>query len=254
MLSAIVQTVSPNISQCELTFLKREPIDYEKAVSQHEAYCALLEKCGAKVNKLTANVDYPDGTFVEDTAVVLDEIAVLASMGTESRRGEIAAIETELAKYRKVVRVPPSARLEGGDVLALGSTVFVAASTRTDRAGIAALRKHLKPFDYDVVPVNIQNCLHLKSACSAISDRSLLVNPDWVDITPFAEFNVITVSQDEPYAANAIRVNETVCMYAGFANTVDMVRELGFKVATVDISEFLKAEGGMSCLSLQFES
>lgn len=254
MLKAIVQTVSPKINQCEVTFLERRPIDYEKSVSQHQAYCALLEKCGAETIELSANSGYPDGTFVEDTAIVFDELAVLANMGVESRRGEVAAIHSELARYRKIARIESPATLEGGDVICTGSTVFVGRTRRTNQEGIRALKKHLRHHDYAVIPVDIQDCLHLKSACTALSDRSLLVNPNWVDLSPFAEFNVITVAEDEPWAANTIRVRDTVCLHAGFPNTAQLLRELGFRVETVDISEFLKAEGGLSCLSIRFET
>ncbi|MFQ5637665.1 MAG: dimethylarginine dimethylaminohydrolase family protein [bacterium] len=254
MLKAIVQNVSPKINQCELTFLKREPIDYEKGVRQHQAYCALLEKCGVEVVYLTSNSDYPDATFVEDTAIVFDEIAIIASMGAASRRKEVAAIERELSQYRKIVHIEPPATLEGGDVVCLGSTVFVGLTKRTNEAGIKALKKLIQRYDYEVVPVHLEHCLHLKSACTALSDRSLLVNPEWVDITPFAEFNVITIAENEPWAANAIRINDTVCLHSLFPETAQHILDLDFKVETVDISEFLKAEGGMSCLSLRFET
>ncbi len=253
MLKALVHTVSPRIQECELSYVPRQPIDYQRAVEQHEAYCALLAQCGAEVVTLTDNAAYPDAHFVEDTAVVFDEVAVLARPGVASRRGEVAAIEAALSKYRRVVRVEPPATLEGGDVICLGNTVFVGQTARTNRAGLEALRKRLRRYDYEVVPVEVRGCLHLKSACTPVSERSLLVNPDWVDIAPFAEFNVITISENEPWAGNAIRVNDTVCLHAGFPETAALMRELGFQVETVDISELLKAEGGMSCLSLRFE-
>ena len=249
-LKALVHIVSPKINDCELTYLERKPIDFELAVRQHEAYCEFLRKHGFEIIQLSASDDHPDSVFIEDTAVVFDEIAVITNPGVESRRGEINATEDELRKHMKIARIDPPATFDGGDVVQIGNTVFVGETERTNPEGIKALAKILKRYDYEVVPVKVQNCLHLKSACTAISARSLLANPDWVDLVPFADLNVITV--DEPWAANAIRLNETVCLHSGFPKTVQHLRELEFKVATLDISEFLKAEGGLSCLSIRF--
>jgi len=249
-LKALVHIVSPKINDCELTYLERKPIDFELAVRQHEAYCEFLQKHGFEIIQLSASDDHADSVFIEDTAVVFDEIAVIANPGAESRRGEIATAEDELKKHLKIARIEPPGTLDGGDVVQIGNTVFVGETERTNPEGIQTLAKILKRYDYEVVPVKVQNCLHLKSACTAISGRSLLANPDWLDLTPFADLNVITV--DEPWAANAIRLNETVCLHSGFPNTAQHLRELEFEVETLDVSEFLKAEGGLSCLSIRF--
>ncbi len=253
MIKAVVHTVSPNLADGERTFVAREPLDCGRAEAQHADYCRLLQACGAEVVRLSANAAYPDAVFIEDTAVVFDEIAVIGRFGVPSRRGEERAVAEELAKYRRVVRIEPPATLEGGDVVCLGSTVFVGQTPRTNEAGLKALRQYLRRYEYEVIPVAVRNCLHLKSACCPISERSLLVNPHWVDLSPFAEFNVITVAETEPWAANAIRVNQTVCLHAGFPETAALLRQLDFQVETVDVSELLKAEGGLSCLSLRFE-
>ncbi len=249
-MKALVHIVSPKINDCELTYLDRMPIDFKLAVRQHEAYCKFLEEHGFEIIQLSASDDHPDSVFIEDTAVVFDEFAVITNPGAKSRRGEIATVEDELKKHLKIARIEPPGTLDGGDVVQIGNTVFVGETERTNPEGIQALAKILRRYDYVVVPVKVQNCLHLKSACTAISGRSVLANPDWLDLAPFADLNVITV--DEPWAANAIRLNETVCLHAGFPKTVQHLRELEFKVATLDISEFLKAEGGLSCLSIRF--
>lgn len=249
-MKALVHIVSPKINNCELTYLERKPIDFKLAVRQHEAYCEFLEEHGFEIIQLSANDDHPDSVFIEDTAVVFDEIAVITNPGVESRRGEIAATEDELKKHLKISRLEPPGTLDGGDVVQIGNTVFIGETERTNPEGIKALAKILRRHDYEVIPVKVQNCLHLKSACTAISGRSVLVNPDWVDLAPFTDLNVITV--DEPWAANAIRLNETVCLHSGFPKTVQYLRELEFKVETLDVSEFLKAEGGLSCLSIRF--
>ncbi|MFQ5604198.1 MAG: dimethylarginine dimethylaminohydrolase family protein [bacterium] len=254
MLISLVHTVSPNINRCELTFLERQVIDYELAVQQHADYCRLLQNCGAQVVTLSANRAHPDACFIEDTAVVLDEIAVIASPGAVSRRGEVTAVEGELKKYRETVRIDWPATLEGGDVLQVGRTVFVGRSNRTNSAGIEALEKILRRFDYQVIPVELRQCLHLKSACTALEERCLLVNPAWIEMQPFADFQKVTVPDTEIWSANTIRVRDTVVLHEGFPDTIKLLRELDFKVASVNISEFLKAEAGLSCLSLRFES
>ncbi len=249
-MKALVHIVSPRINDCELTYLERQSIDFELAVRPHSAYCKILEEHGFEIIQLSASDDHPDSVFVEDTAVVFDEIALITNPGVESRRGEIDATEAELKKHLKIARVEAPGTLDGGDVVPIGNTVFVGQTERTNPEGVKALAKILKRYDYEVIPVKVQNCLHLKSACTAISGRSLLVNPDWVDLAPFADFNVITVA--EPWAANSIRLNEAVCLHSGFPKTAQHLRELDFKVETLDVSEFLKAEGGLSCLSIRF--
>ncbi|MBW1689997.1 MAG: dimethylargininase [Deltaproteobacteria bacterium] len=252
MALALTHIISPDIAQCEISFIERSTIDYDLAVQQHEAYCALLRDCGLKVIELTVNSAYPDSTFIEDTAVVLDEIAVMARMGAASRRGEVPGIESVLAAYRKIDRIRPPATLEGGDVLLAGGKVFVGITPRTNVAGVSSLTAILEPFGYQVIPVTVRGCLHLKSACTAIDDETVLLNPHWIDLEPFKVFHAISVPEDEPWAANTLLVENTVCVHAGFTHTVEILHTHGFAVKTVDISELLKAEAGMTCSSIIF--
>lgn len=253
MAVALTHMISPAIARCELSFIERIPIDYDRAVKEHDAYCSLLRDCGLRVMELTVNSAYPDSTFIEDTAVVVDEIAVMACMGAESRRGEVPGIETVLSTYRTIDRIRPPATLEGGDVLRAGGKVFVGITPRTNTAGVNSLKAILEPFGYQVIPVTVKDCLHLKSACTAIDDDTVLVNPHWVDLDPFKGFHAISVPEDEPWAANTLLIDNTVCMHAGFRKTIDIVRTRGFQVKTVDISELLKAEAGMTCSSVIFD-
>jgi dimethylargininase len=247
---ALTHVISPNIAQCELSFIERSPIDYERAVQQHEAYCTLLRECGLDVIELSENSSFPDSTFVEDTAVVVDEIAVMTSMGVESRRGEVPAIESALSTYRPIDRILPPATLEGGDVLRSGKKIFVGVTPRTNTAGVDSLIAILKPFGYSIIPVPVRGCLHLKSACTLIDAETLLINPHWINPGIFEGFRIITVSEIEPWAANALLINTWVCMHAGFSRTLESLNNLGFRIKTVDISELLKAEAGMTCSSL----
>jgi dimethylargininase len=253
MLIALTHVVSPNINRCELSFLDRSLIDYERAVKQHEDYCAMFRECGLQVIELSVNRSYPDGTFIEDTAVLVDELAIMASMGVESRRGEVSGIESELAKYREIAHIRLPATLEGGDVLRIGKKIFVGVSKRTNQAGMESLKDILEPFDYQVIPVKVNGCLHLKSACKAVDDSTLLVNPHWIDLAPFVDFRTIYVPEEEPKGANFLRINNIIIMYAGFSKTIELIRKLGFLVKTIDISELLKAEAGLTCSSIIFK-
>jgi dimethylargininase len=190
--------------------------------------------------------------FIEDTAIVLDEIAVLTSMGAASRRGEPDGIEPALRKYRSVERIALPATLEGGDVVRVGRTVLVGASSRTNAAGAAALERVVQRHGYRVVRVAVTGCLHLKSACTALPDGRLLVNPDWIDLGPLAAFERVTVPLDEPTAADVAFVGDIVCMAAEHPRTATLVESLGFTVRTTPLSEFAKAEGAVTCLSLIF--
>lgn len=247
---ALTHIISPNIAQCELSFMERSPIDYELAVQQHQAYCMLLRDRGLQVIELTMNSDYPDSTFIEDTSIVTKEIAVMARMGTASRRGEVPGIESVLAAYCNIGHIRTPATLEGGDVLRIGRQVFVGITPRTNTAGINSLTAILKPFGYQVIPVTVRGCLHLKSACTAIDDHTLLVNPHWIDVEAFNGFQAITVPEEEPGAANTLVIDRCVCVHSGFRRTIEILQGLGFQVKTVDISELLKAEAGMTCSSV----
>ncbi|MBW1676936.1 MAG: dimethylargininase, partial [Deltaproteobacteria bacterium] len=249
---ALTHVVSPNIDKCELNFLDRSPIDYNEAVRQHEQYCALLRDCGLQVVELSVNRSYPDSTFIEDTAVVADELAVMANMGVESRRGEVRNVESVLASYRDIRHIQLPATLEGGDVLCIEKRVFVGISPRTNVAGFESIKEILKPFGYQVIPVAVNDCLHLKSACIAADDRTLLVNPRWLDLQPLRDFRIIPVPEDEPAAVNALRINNTICMHSGFPKTAELLVKLGFSLKTIDISELLKAEAGMTCSTIIF--
>ncbi len=249
---AITNAPSPLLEQCELTHLERTPIDYATAIRQHEGYQAMLRACGAEVDPLHVNTDHADGVFIEDTAIVLDEIAILTSMGAASRRAEPVAIEPALRKYRLVERIALPATIDGGDVTRVGRTLLVGESTRTNAAGAAALERIVRPHGYRVVRVPVTGCLHLKSACTALPDGRLLVNPEWIDMRALASFDTVSVPAGEPSAADVALVGEVVCMAAEHPRTARLAESLGFTVRTTPLSEFAKAEGAVTCLSLIF--
>ena len=249
---ALTHVPSPCLDLGQRTHIARLSIDYDRAVQQHGEYCRMLRDCGAEVRTLDVNRDLPDSTFIEDTAIVLDEVAVLASMGTEARRREPAGIEPELRKYRTLHRVEPPATIEGGDVLPVGRTLLVGLSSRTTPAGVQAFEAIVKRYGYCVLPVGVGRCLHLKTACTVLPDDRLLVNPSWLDWQCLDGFEKIPVARDEPWAANTLRVGNAVCIAAEHVRTANLLRDCGFDVRTVPLSEFAKAEGGVTCLSLVF--
>ncbi|HEY8233803.1 MAG TPA: dimethylargininase [Vicinamibacteria bacterium] len=249
---ALMRGVPSTLADCELTWLEREPIDLGRAVAQHAAYASLLASLGLEVVELPADPAFPDCCFVEDVAVVLDEVALLTRPGAESRRGEIAGVEAALARYRRIETTPPPATLEGGDVLRVGATLFVGRSARTNEFGIARLAEVAEPLGYRVVTVPVTGCLHLKSAVTALDDERLLVNRAWLDPAPLAGFHLVDVAPEEPGAANVLRVDGTLVAHSGFARTIERVASLGYAVRTLDVSEFLKAEAALTCKSLLF--
>src|SRR5512143_199411 len=249
---ALMRDVPPTLDRCELTYRTWEPFDLDRACAQHAAYAELLRSLGLDVLELPADPALPDCCFVEDVAVVLDEVALLAMPTPPSRRGEVAAAEEALARFRPLERTPLPATLEGGDVLRMGRRLFVGRSPRTNEAGIARLASVAEPLGYRVLPVTVSGCLHLKSAVTALDDERVLANPAWIDMGPFAGLGVVRVALDEPAAANVLRVGGLVVAHSGFPGTSERLSELGYAVRPLDISEFLKAEAALTCKSLLF--
>jgi len=253
MLTAITRAVSPAINLCEIGFIERQLIDLSKADQQHRQYEALLAELGASVVSLPPEPDYPDSVFVEDPAVVVDEVAIMTRMGAASRRGESESLARALAPYRKLRWLAEPATLEGGDVMRIGRTLFVGVSQRTNRAGIDQLTDELRPLGYSVVPVTVRGALHLKTACCSLGEDTILANREWLDLEPFSQFHIVDVAPGEGRAANVLTLGGSVIIPAGFPDTTEILARAGKKVRTVDVSELMKAEAGVTCSSLIFE-
>ena len=253
MLTAITRAVSPAIVHCEISFIDRKPIDLAKAQEQHHAYEQLLEKLGARVLSLPAEPALPDSMFVEDPAIVLDELAVILPLGTESRRPEGASLAKALAPFRKLEYITLPGTLEGGDVLRIARKLFVGLTKRTNAEGIRQLAAVLAPHKYEVVAVPVTGCLHLKSAVTHIGGNALLANRVWFDTAPFAGYDWIDVDPAEPHAANALAFGGTIIFPASFPRTRARLEARGFQVTPLDISELQKAESGLTCSSLIFQ-
>jgi dimethylargininase len=251
---ALTRDVSPAMDRCELSHLARSPIDYDRAVAQHASYEECLMELGCRVHRLPADASMPDAVFIEDTAVVVEELAVITRPGAESRRGETAAVAAVLGKFRSVAEIEAPGTLDGGDVLRLGRTLYVGVSARSNPDGIAQLGLLLAGWDYRVVPVATRDCLHLKTAVTEAAPERLLLNPSWVDRAAFGEFACIEVDPSEPFAANVLRLDHAVVCAAAFPRTNERLGAAGIEVRPVDASEFAKAEGGVTCCSIIFES
>ena len=232
--------------------LPRRPFDVGLAVAQHAAYRVALESAGIRVTLLPAEPTLPDAVFVEDAAVVLEEVAVICAMGAPSRRPEIEGIAQALAGERPLRRIQSPGTLEGGDVLRAGRRLFVGLSSRTNLEGILQFAEITQPFGYRVQPVSVRRCLHLKTACTLVGDRLILVNHDWVDPFPFAGFELLATPPDEPWGANTLTVNGRVFVAASSPKTADLLRAKGCDVNALDISELQKAEAGLTCLSVLY--
>ncbi len=254
MLTAITRAVSPAIVNCELSFIDRKPIDLATAQEQHHAYEKLLEKLGARVISLPAEPDLPDSMFVEDPAIVLDELAVILPLGTATRRREAPSLAQALAKFRKLETISLPGTLEGGDVLGIGRRLFVGLTQRSNAEGIRQLAAILAPHHYEVIAVPVTGCLHLKSAVTHLGRNTLLANRAWFDTTPLAGHEWIDVDPAEPHAANALALGGTIIFPASFPRTRAQIEARGFSVITIDISELQKAESGLTCSSLLFDA
>ena len=252
-LFALTRAVAPSITACELTHLRRDPIDLALANAQHRAYEEALAAAGCHVVRLPATPGLPDSVFVEDTAIVVDEVAIITRPGAESRRAETASTAGGIAPYRTVVTMSAPATLDGGDVLRIGNQLFVGASSRSNAEGVAQLEDAVRGFGYRVSCVPLRGCLHLKSAVTLVRPDVLLANPAWVDPALLGPLQVIDVDPSEPFAANALLVGGRVIHPAAFERTRERLDRHGIDVDAIDVSELAKAEGGVTCCSLVFE-
>ena len=254
MLTAVTRGVSPAMVNCELTFVDRAPIDLTKAVEQHRAYEQVLEKFGAKVISLPDEPELADSMFVEDPAIVLDEIALIFPLGTESRRAEANSLAKVLSRFRELRYVQLPGTAEGGDILRIERQLFVGLSKRTNEEGIRQLQSLVGEYGYTVASVPVSGCLHLKSAVTFLGRNTLLANRKWFDASCMPGFEWIDVAPEEPHAANALTLGDTVILPTSFPSTRARIEARGFMVLPLEISELQKAESGLTCSSLLFHA
>jgi len=245
---AVIRKPSSRMQAGERTFASRDEIDSAKALVQHAAYCDALRRLGFEVRTIDADDTLPDCAFVEDCAVTLGQRALICRPGAASRVPEVDAVAAELSKELTCGRIQSPATIEGGDVLRFGKRILVGRSTRTNAAGIAALRSWAEPQGFSVTECRVHGCLHLKTGVTFLPDGSLLAHRQWVDLPQ--DLNVVPIADDEPTAGNILPVNRTVIAAANQPKTNAIIRRLGFDVVEIDISEFQKAEAGVTCLSI----
>jgi dimethylargininase len=251
-LIAVTREPSSTLAECELTFVARTPIDVDLARRQHAAYRDTLVSLGLEVLHLPAREEWPDAVFVEDAAVVLDEVAVITRPGAASRAEEGTALAEALRDFRPLRELTTPATLDGGDVLRVDRTLYVGRSARTNQAGRQQLNEIVQPFGYEVVPVEMRDCLHLKTALSAVAPGLVLADPKRVDTSAVRDVRCLAVPEGERDAVDALAVAGVVILAAGYPRTSDLLRGEGCNVVEVDLSEFAKAEGGPTCLSVIF--
>ena len=249
-LLALTRPVPDSLTECQLTHLERVPIDLGRARAQHEAYERALASLGCDVRHVPAAHDAPDSVFIEDTAVVLDEIAIVTRPGAPSRRAETAAVADALAPLRELATLSEPATLDGGDVLRLGRTVYVGVGSRTNASAVEQLDGIARRFGYAVRRVDVAECLHLKSAVTEIAPGLVLLNPEWVDERTFDGHRALYVDPAEPFAANVLRIQDTVVCAAAYERTAERLVQAGLTLLEVDVSELAKAEAGVTCCSL----
>jgi dimethylargininase len=250
MTIAITREVSSRFAECEITHIERVPIDVEIARAQHSNYVRALASLGCQIIELPEEPDLPDSVFVEDTAIVLREVAVITRPGAESRRSETESITRALLPYRALIHITEPGTLDGGDVLVLGKKIFVGLSTRSNLEAIKQMQEILDNYGYMVSGVELDGCLHLKSAITRVDDMTLLINTNWADASHFKDFNLIEIDPSEPYAANCLPIGDSVIFPTAFPKTCKRLEDKGFKLVTVDVSELAKAEGAVTCCSL----
>ncbi len=250
MFIAITRPVSPSIGRCELTHVAREEIDVNVAAEQHRQYESCLADLGCEIQRLPLEPELPDSVFVEDTALVLDELAIITRPGAESRRPETVTVAKALEAYRKLCRIEPPGILDGGDVLRIGKKIYVGLSGRSNEAAVEQLRGFVQDFGYTVQAVEMEGCLHLKSAVAQVGTNTLLINRAWVDASIFEGMELVDVAPAEPMGVNALLIGETVVYPMAYAETRKRLEDRGIKVRAVDVSELAKAEGSVTCCSL----
>ena len=247
---AITRGVSATIDACELTHVTRTPIDVARAREEHAAYESALAALGCEIRRIPADDRYPDAVFIEDTAIVLEELAVITRPGAESRRGEVDVVAAVLGEHRTLVRIEAPATIDGGDVLQLDDVLYVGRTPRTNDEGIAQLRELIAPYGYRVIGVDVDGCLHLKSAVTRVGANALLMNRCWISPSIFDGWRIIDVDESEPAAANALRIGESVIYPEELPRTRRKLEAEGIEVIAVPAGELAKAEGGVTCCSL----
>jgi dimethylargininase len=248
--NALVRPVPESYNDCVRS--NREEIDVALARKQHTEYCSSLEQLGLKLIPVSADNTLPDSCFVEDTAVIFGEKAVICNMKTKSRAKEVIEVAKVLGEMKDTYYIKPPATIDGGDVLRVEDTVFVGLTSRTNLNAVKQLGRILAKSDFKIVPVKVHNVLHLKSACTYLGDNHVVVAEGYFDTDLLRYYEKIVVPKGEEYASDCLAVNGTVMVAKGYPETRRLIEEAGFSTKELDVSEFRKGDGALTCLSILF--
>jgi dimethylargininase len=227
--------------------------DYKLALQQHIQYMKALIACGLKVHILEPDNNFPDSTFVEDTALLIPDCAIITNPGAPSRKDETKEIATLLGKYYpNMEKIEPPGTIDAGDIMMVGSHYYIGLSERTNKEGAKQMKEILRKYDLGGSVITLEHVLHLKTGVSYLENNTLLASGEFINKKEFSDFRIIRVEDDESYAANSIWVNDCVIMPSGYPQTQKAIEGEGYKILAVDTSEFRKIDGGVSCLSLRF--
>jgi dimethylargininase len=254
---AIVREVPETYAECirppgSADSISADSIDVDLADTQHGAYCDVLRGLGLELIRLDADERYPDCCFVEDTAIIAGGLAIIAKIGAESRVGEEAAVRERLKEHMEVHELEDPARIDGGDVLVIGDKVYIGPGGRTNTDAVGQVRDILEPVGCEVIPVPVAGVLHLKSACTYLGEGRVLMLSGFPERALFDEYSTVEVPEEEAYAANCLPVRRRVLVSAGYPRTRDLIEAAGFETIELEMSEFRKGQGSLTCLSKIF--
>lgn len=253
MLNAITRPTGPELADCELTHIERVPIDVVRAIAQHDAYLLALRRLGVEIIELPRLASHPDAVFVEDVGLVLPEVAIVLRPGADSRLGEMPSMAAALSPFRECLTMGAPATLDGGDVIVFGRRVLVGSTSRTNASGVEWLTRALESFGYRVEPVPVAGVLHLKSAATVVDEETLVVNPEAVDLS-FLGAKLIEVPPAEPHGANVVAVGDHLLVDGTAPQTMTLLAEHGADLVPLELDEFTKAEGAISCKAVIFDA
>lgn len=249
---AMVRIPCSNICDA-LTTVDLGQADYSLALAQHAQYIEALRACGLEVIVLSADPDYPDSTFIEDMSLLLPECAIITNPGAPSRKGEVTAVKAALKEiYTKIEYIFDPGTAEGGDVLKVGSHYFIGISERTNREGAEQLIRILNRYGKTGSMVELEKALHLKTGVAYLENNNLVACGELIEKPEFQKYNILPIAEDESYAANCILINGTVLLPRGFPKAKETIENAGYPIMELEMSEFRKADGGLSCISLRF--
>ncbi|MBF0233379.1 MAG: N(G),N(G)-dimethylarginine dimethylaminohydrolase [Desulfamplus sp.] len=227
--------------------------DYKKAIIQHDAYIEALKKCGLEIQILEPDEQYPDSTFIEDAALLTKKCAIITNPGAESRKGETLSIKETLKDYYShIEKIIEPGTVEGGDIMMVEDHFYIGISERTNEHGAQQVISFLEKHGMSGSMVELKTVLHLKTGISYIENNNLVASGEFLSKPEFQKFNLLKIEDDESYAANCIWINDTVIMPQGFPKAMNTIKSAGYAIIELDMSEFRKLDGGLSCLSLRF--